>query len=401
VSAPSLDLLRTRALARRLEAVLNVSDARAAARRTLPKALFEYVDGGAEDELTLARNERAFHDLTFRPRMGLINAEPKLGTTVLGTPVSMPVLTAPCGGMRLVHPDGDMGVARAAAAAGTIPVVPAAAGVSLEEVAARVPAGPRWFQLYRFHDPKLMAGLVERAQAAGYQAMVMTMDTVVPGNREQDRRNGFSYNMRINARSAVRQAPRLARHPAWLSRFVRDGMPFELANIAGPDGQRMALPAMSRMAADSQSPTWDDVEWVRDRFHGPVVVKGILTADDARRAVNAGAVAVIVSNHGGRQLDGAPATIDVLPEIVAAVGPDVAVLLDSGVRRGNDVLKALAQGARAVLIGRAAAWGLAIGGQAGVERMLDIMRAQILRSMRLMGLTDVCELNAAWVERSR
>lgn len=389
------------AQARRLAGVLNFHDARESARRVLPRSLFEYIDGGAEDELTMLRNEQAFRNLTFRPRMAVMNPDPRLSTTVLGTPVSMPVLTAPCGGMRLVHPDGDIGIARAAAATGTIHVVPAAACFTLEEVAARSAEGPKWFQLYRFHSQRLMTSLVERAWAAGYKALVITVDTVVAGNREKDYRNGFSYNMRLNARNAARRGPRLVGHPAWLYRFVRDGMPFQLANIVGPEGERLALPAMSRMTADSQSPTWADVEWMRNHWGGPIAVKGILTGEDARRAIDAGASAVIVSNHGGRQLDGAPATIDVLPEVVAAVGPNVEVLLDSGVRRGNDVLKALAHGARAVLVGRTAAWGLAIGGQAGVERMLTIMRTEIFRSMRLMGLEDIHDLNPTWLDRPR
>ena len=389
------------AQARRLAGVLNFHDARESARRVLPRSLFEYIDGGAEDELTMSRNEQAFRNLTFRPRMAVMNPDPRLSTTVLGTPVSMPVLTAPCGGMRLVHPDGDIGIARAAAATGTIHVVPAAACFTLEEVAARSAEGPKWFQLYRFHSQRLMTSLVERAWAAGYKALVITVDTVVAGNREKDYRNGFSYNMRLNARNAARRGPRLVGHPAWLYRFVRDGMPFQLANIVGPEGERLALPAMSRMTADSQSPTWADVEWMRNHWGGPIAVKGILTGEDARRAIDAGASAVIVSNHGGRQLDGAPATIDVLPEVVAAVGPNVEVLLDSGVRRGNDVLKALAHGARAVLVGRTAAWGLAIGGQAGVERMLTIMRTEIFRSMRLMGLEDIHDLNPTWLDRPR
>jgi isopentenyl diphosphate isomerase/L-lactate dehydrogenase-like FMN-dependent dehydrogenase len=382
----------------RLARIRNHHDARAVARRVLPRGLFEYVDGGADDEVTLRRNRQAFRDVTFRPRMATRNPAPDLRTTVLGTEVTLPVLTAPCGGMRLVHPSGDLGIARAAAAAGTIHVATSASGYPLEDIAAQ--DGPQWFQLYRFYHQAAMENLVRRAQAAGYRALVVTVDTTVGGNREKDYRNGFSYDLRVNARNALRLGPQLAARPAWLYRFWRDGMPFVLPNTANltKDGKPLLLTDMARTEGESHSPSWEDIAWIRRNWQGPLLIKGLLTAEDARRAADAGADGVIVSNHGGRQLDGAPATLDALPEIVAAVSPATQVLLDSGVCRGTDVLKALALGARAVLIGRHAVWGLAVGGEAGVRHMIEILRGDMVRAMRLMGCRAVTELDRTWID---
>lgn len=383
---------------RRAARLLNHDDARRAAARALPRGIREYVDGGAEDEVTLARNARAFRDTAFAPRMATWADRPELGTTVLGTPVDLPVLTAPCGGMRLVHPDGDIGLATAAARAGTIHVASSAAGFTLEDIAAV--EGPQWFQLYRFSAQRTMEHLVGRAREAGYSALVATVDTAVAGYRERDYRNGFSYSMRVNARNAVKLAPQLMQRPAWLARYLLDGLPFEIPNTAEMtvDGKPMVLTEMTRGGAGSHSPTWTDIDWLRANWRGPLVVKGLLTASDARRAVDAGADAVIVSNHGGRQLDGAPATLQVLPRIVDEIGGEAEVLLDSGIRRGSDVLKALSLGARAVLVGRLPTWGLAAGGTAGVERVLELLRTEMVRTMRLMGCRSVADLDPSWLD---
>jgi isopentenyl diphosphate isomerase/L-lactate dehydrogenase-like FMN-dependent dehydrogenase len=328
--------------------------------------------------------------------MGVWVRAPTLRTTVLGTELSMPVMTAPCGGMRLVHPAGDLAVARGAAAAGTAHVASSASGYPLEEIAAA--AGPQWFQLYRLGTREGMEVLVRRAQAAGYAAIVVTIDTPVPGHRQRDVRNGFTYAIRVNAANATRLAPQLLRRPAWVWRYWRDGMPFDLANSAqmSRDGTPLPLTEMANATAP-QSLTWEDVAWVRANWEGPLVVKGVLGAEDARRAVDAGAEGVLVSNHGGRQLEGAPATIDVLPEVVAAVGHEAEVLLDSGVRRGGDVLKALALGARAVLVGRPYVWGLALGGQRGVEHVLGVLRSEMSRTMQLLGCPSVHDLDDSWL----
>jgi L-lactate dehydrogenase (cytochrome) len=238
---------------------------------------------------------------------------------------------------------------------------------------------------------------VTRAKAAGYKAIVATLDTQVVSKRERDWRNGFSYSMRPNLANVLKLGPQLAPRPFWIARYVRDGMPFQVANTAAMarDGVPMLLSEMGRGA--TSSPTWEEVAWVRDNFDGPVLVKGVLTADDCRRALDLGCDGVVVSNHGGRQLDGVPATIQVLPEIVAAVGDRMEILLDGGVRRGSDVLKALALGAKAVLIGRPYVWGLALGGQDGVAHMLELLRAEMKRSMQLMGCESVHDLDHSWV----
>jgi L-lactate dehydrogenase (cytochrome) len=380
----------------RLARVLNYEDARRFAKRTLPRAVFDYVDGGSEDEVTLRRNTASFSDLRFRPRMGVWVPEPQLSTTLFGQSLSFPVLAAPCGGLRLIHPHADIGVARASASAGTIHIASSASNFSLEEIAESSP-GRHWFQLYRFMGRPGMENLVTRAKAAGYQAIVATVDTQVISHRERDWRNGFSRSMRVNAANAVKLGPQLAPRPFWLARYIRDGMPFQVANTAGMtrDGAPLSLPEMGH--AESNSPTWEDVAWVRQNFEGPVLVKGVLTAEDALRAVELGCDGVVVSNHGGRQLDGAPAAIDVLPEVVAAVGDKIVVLVDGGVRRGADVLKALALGAKAVLVGRAYVWGLALGGQDGVSHMLETLRAEMRRSMQLMGCSSVHDLDHTWL----
>ncbi|GAA2864317.1 alpha-hydroxy acid oxidase [Pseudonocardia halophobica] len=383
---------------RRAARLLDAADAQRAAARALPRGIREYVDGGSEGEVTLRRNARAFEEAAFAPRTATWVDDPDLSTKVLGIPVDLPVLTAPCGGMRLVHPDGDLGLARGAAGAGTIHVASSAAGYTLEDIAAV--DGPQWFQLYRFSSQATMENLVGRAQAAGYSALVATVDTAVAGFRSRDYKNGFSYSMRVNARNAVKLAPQLLPKPAWLTRYLLDGLPFEIPNTAEVtvDGKPMVLTEMTKGGAGSHSPTWSDVEWLRANWHGPLVVKGIITPEDAQRAVAAGADGVIVSNHGGRQLDGSPATLTALPRVVDAVGDQAEVLMDSGIRRGSDVLKALSLGARAVLVGRLPAWGLAAAGTAGVERVLENLRTEMVRTMRLMGCRSVADLDPTWLE---
>lgn len=393
----AVERLAQRVQEQRLTRVLNYSDARQRARRILPKGLFEYIDGGSDDEITLARNRAAFSDVTLKPRMAVRNPDPDLRVKLFDTELSMPILTAPCGGMRLVNPIGDLGVARAASGAGVVHVATSASGYTLEEIAQD--EGPKWFQLYRFYNQSAMENLVHRAQQAGYRAIVITVDTTVGGNREADFRNGFSYKMRVDAKNAVKMAPQMALHPHWIYRYARDGMPFVLPNTAQltRDGKALSLAEMAD-PVESHSPSWEDIARVRAHWSGPMLIKGLVTVDDARRAVGVGADGIIVSNHGGRQLDGVPATMDVLADIVDDVGSDLDVLLDSGIRRGSDVFKALAVGARAVLVGRAAVWGLAIGGQAGVERMLGILRADLIRTMRLAGCTALHDLDRTWVE---
>ncbi|MEO5318180.1 alpha-hydroxy acid oxidase [Arthrobacter sp. CC3] len=376
---------------------MNYDDARDSARRQLPRAIFDYVDGGAEDEVTLRRNVQGFRDLAFEPRGATWVEKPDLRTKLLGLDLSMPILTAPCGGMRLVHPDGDLGIAAAASKAGIAHVATSASGYTLEEIAET--PGPQWFQAYKFASQDAMRSLIGRAKMAGFEGLVATIDTSVSGNREKDFRNGFSYNMSINLSNVFRMAPKMLSRPGWVYRFMRDGMPFVLPNTADltADGKPMELTEMIRTGKESHSPSWEDIAWMRANWDGPLIVKGILSISDARIAASLGVDGIIVSNHGGRQLDGAPASIAVLPQIVEAVGEDVAVILDSGIRRGSDVLKALALGAKAVMVGRLPAWGLAVDGEAGVSHVLEIARTEMVRTMRLLGCSSIQELDPTWL----
>lgn len=374
----------------RLRRVLNYEDARRFARLTLPRGIFDYVDGGAEDEITLRRNTAELQRLQLRPRMGSWVPSPKLSTTVLGEAISFPVLTAPCGGLKLVHPEADIGSARAAAAAGTVDIASSVSGQTLEEIAASTTA-LKWFQLYKLSGRAGMEQLVRRAAAAGYGAIVATLDTPVAAKRERDWRNGFTHSMRVNLATAAEVGPQVSLRPFWLARYIRDGMPFEAANAAD------SMPLAEVSGIESNSPTWEEVAWVCENFDGPVLVKGVLTGEDCRRAAELGCRGVIVSNHGGRQLDGTPTPIEVLPEIVAAVGDRLEVLLDSGIRRGTDVVKALALGARAVLVGRPYVWGLALGGQEGVTHMLELLREELTRTLQLLGCASVEDLDPSWV----
>ncbi|TQJ66280.1 L-lactate dehydrogenase (cytochrome) [Arthrobacter sp. SLBN-100] len=384
---------------RRLATVLNYDDARASAKRQLPAAIFDYVDGGAEDEVTLRRNVQGFRDLAFEPHGATWVEKPDLSTNLLGLELSMPILTAPCGGMRLVHPHGDLGIAAAASKAGIAHVATSASGYTLEEIAET--PGQQWFQAYKFSSQDAMRSLIRRAKAAGFEGLVATIDTSVSGNREKDFRNGFSYNMSINLSNVFRMAPKMISRPGWVYRFMRDGMPFVLPNTADltVDGKPMELTEMIRTGKESHSPSWDDIAWMRANWDGPLIIKGILSTSDARTAVKLGVDGIIVSNHGGRQLDGVPASIAVLPQIVEAVGDDVTVILDSGIRRGSDVLKALALGAKAVMVGRLPAWGLAVDGEAGVSHVLETTRTEMVRTMRLLGCSSIQDLDPSWLSQ--
>ncbi|HEY5026066.1 MAG TPA: alpha-hydroxy acid oxidase [Acidimicrobiales bacterium] len=376
--------------------IYSVGEARRRAARSVPRALFDYIDGGAEDEVTLHQNEQAFRETTFRPRMAVEAGEPRLSISLLGTPLSIPVLLAPCGLVRFMHPEGASAVARAAAVAGTVSVLSTVAGTSLEEFATSAP-GPKWFQLYAPGGPEQTGELVRRAQDAGYAGLVVTLDTPALGHRERDVRHGVTQPFRFTAASAGRLAAQVAMRPRWLAGMARAEM---RARAGSPDntGASGATPS-ARLVAMGASPfSWDDVGAIREQWSGPLAVKGVLSPHDARRAVEVGCDAVIVSNHGGRQLDGAPATFRVLPAIVDALGGSAAVVLDSGIRRGSDVVKAVAAGADAVMIGRAYLYGLAAGGEAGVTRVLEILRTEMVRTMSLMGCPSVAHLDRSWLE---
>jgi L-lactate dehydrogenase (cytochrome) len=359
----------------------SVDDLRRAARDYLPRMVFDFVDGGAEREITLRANLADFEPLRFSPRVLTDVSAVDLGTTLLGEPIALPLAIAPMGLCGLVRPEGELALARAAKAAGIPMVLSTAASHALEAVMDAAP-GNLWFQLYIFRDREFARSLVQRARAAGYRALVVTVDLTRGGKREKDIHNGFTVPPRFTRRTAMD----LLRHPAWLARMAphRRQTLGNLVDWAGRDKNVVALSTFMNTQIDPGI-SWADLEWLRGEWDLPLVVKGILHPDDARQALAAGADAIVVSNHGGRQLDGAPSTISALPRIADAVGSATEIILDSGVRRGADMLKALALGARACMIGKAALYGLGAGGEAGVARVLTILRQEFDVAMALSG----------------
>jgi L-lactate dehydrogenase (cytochrome) len=379
--------------AARLERCRNIAELRELARRSVPRAVFDFVDGAAGDEVTARRNEQDFGHVVLAPRVLSDVSDVTLATTVLGHPVALPLLAAPTGLTGLTHERGELGIARAAHAAGTVSVLSAMASYTIEELARDAP-GPAWFQLYMWRDRGLVRELIARARAAGYLALVVTVDVPLAGGRERDRRNGFGIPPRLTLRSLGEGLMR----PRWSADFVRRPR-MTIANASshggGPEDARSLTEYVSGQF--DRSLTWSDLAWVREAWDGPVVVKGVLRADDAKLAAGAGADAVVVSNHGGRQLDHAPSSISALPPIVDAVAGDVEVYLDGGIRRGVDVVKALALGARACLAGRALVYGLGAGGDAGAARALQLLEEEIRLAMALLGCRSVQQLDRAWL----
>src|SRR5437870_6782528 len=370
--------------------VINVEDLRPLARRRLPRAVFDYLDGGAEAEVTLRENCRAFEEVTFRPRHAVAVANCDLRTRVLGFDISFPALLAPVGYSRLMHPDGEAGAARAAGVAGTGYILSTISGHRVEDVKA-ASAGPVCFQLYMLGGRDASEAVIERARVAGCAALVVTIDTPVAGLREQDYRNGMKELMSGSLWEKMSFLPHVLARPAWIARFWRDGGLSKLPNVIIPGQGPMDLVDVSAALARA-AVTWNDLGWIRSLGPGPLVINGVVTGDDARRAADGGATAVVVSNHGGRQLDGVPASLRALPEVVAAVHGQIEVFMDGGIRRGTDIVKALCLGARAVLCGRAYAYGLAAAGEAGVARALEILRADVERTLKLLGCTSVAAL---------
>ena len=376
-----------------------VSDARRLARRRLPGPVWDYLEGGAGAERTLRANVDAFEQVEFRPRVAASpgTPAPDLTTTVLGTQVSMPLLLSPVGFTRMMDPAGDVAAASAAGAAGTIATLSSLSGHTIAEVGAAA-TGPAWFQLYLLGGRPGAEQLVDRAQKAGYRALVVTVDTPVPGNRERDLRHGLSPPLRLDRRTITKMAPRVLPHPRWLVDAARDHFQLDLVNASSLVLDGKALSAADALFHWIASPArWEDFAWLREQWDGPMAAKGLLTADDARRAVDAGVDAVIVSNHGGRQLDAVAPSIAALIEVVAAVGDHVEVLVDGGVRRGADVVKAVALGAKAAMAGRAWAYGLAAGGRPGIDRVLTLLRQDIDRTMRLVGAATVADIDRTLV----
>ena len=376
--------------------VLNIADLRRLAERRLPRIVFDYIDGGADAEITLRENCRAFEALTFRPRCAVATPAPDLQTTVLGTTLSLPFLLAPVGSTRMFYPRGEAAAARAAGAAGTAYILSTLSGTRMEEVRA-ASSGPVWYQVYLVGGRDVATAMIERVKAEGFSALVVTIDTPVAGMRERDLRNGTKELLR-GGLSMLPYLPQLLARPRWLAAFLADGGLMKFPNIVLPGGP-MAYADVGT-ALEQSAVRWDDFRWIRELWKGPLVVKGVQTADDARRAVDAGADGLVVSNHGGRQLDGVAPTLRVLPEVVAAVSGQIEILVDGGIRRGSDVVKALCLGARAVLIGRAYAYGLGAAGEAGVSRAIEILRADMVRTLALLGCASVAALDCSYVDVS-
>jgi L-lactate dehydrogenase (cytochrome) len=375
---------------------VNINDLRTLAKRRLPRAVFDYIDGGADAEYTLAENCRAFERLTLRPRCAVAIPECDLRTTVLGTSHALPFILAPLGSSRLFYPRAEEVAARAAGQAGTAYTLSTFSGCLLEDV-QRASSGPVWYQLYLAGGRDVSTATIQRARKAGYGALVVTIDTAVAGMRERDVRNGIAE---LLTRKPLRIAPYVSQflvRPRWLAHFFRDGGLMTFPNVVLPNGP-MRYADVGKALQESMA-TWRDLRWIRDAWGGPIVVKGIHTAEDARRAAAEGADAIVVSNHGGRQLDGVRASIAVLPEVVDAVGGRIEVLMDGGIRRGSDIVKALCLGARAVLIGRAYAYGLGAAGGAGVARAIEILHADLVRTLKLLGCPSVADLDPSYLDR--
>jgi L-lactate dehydrogenase (cytochrome)/glycolate oxidase len=369
----------------------SVAEAQRRARKRLPKSVYSALVAGSERGWTIHDNLAAFAELGFAPHAAGQPAVRDLTTTVMGQPISMPVLISPTG-VQAVHPDGEVAVARAAAARGTAMGLSSFASKPVEEVVAANPQ--TFFQIYWVGSREQIAQRLERARKAGAVGVIATLDWSFSIGRDW---GSPHIPERITVREALRFAPEALTHPRWLAAFVRSG---GIPDLTVPNMQDAGLPAPTFFGAYGQwmqtpPPSWDDVAWLRETWGGPFMLKGVTRVDDARRAADAGVTAISVSNHGGNNLDGTPATIRVLPAIAEAVGDRIEVLLDGGVRRGGDVVKALALGARAVMIGRAYLWGLAANGQAGVENVLDLLRMGIDSALLGLGKTSVHELSPA------
>ena len=383
------------AVERALSRAANVGDLRRIARRRLPRGVFDYVDGAAEDELTMARNAAAFRDLEFRPRVLRNVAEIDTSTTLLGKPLAFPLVLAPTGFTRMVEPQGELAVARSAARA-DLPYTLSTMGTrSIEEVAA-VSDGSKWFQVYVWRDRGLVKDMIQRAAAAGYEAIMVTVDTAVLGNRERDVRRGFSLPPKIGLDTIIDGLL----HFGWTWSFLR-AEPIAFANVIGESVEGGSDPVSLADFVNTQfdaSLSWDDIAWFRSVWNGPIVLKGVQTVEDARLAADAGVQAVVLSNHGGRQLDGAPPPLELVAPVVEAVGDRIEVLCDGGVRRGSDIVKAVALGARACLIGRAYLYALGAGGERGVDHLLTQLRDGFRRTMALTGTTGVADLTPDLVQ---
>jgi L-lactate dehydrogenase (cytochrome) len=373
-----------RGVERRLAACLSVDDLEDAARRRVPPAVWDYVHAGSEGEIALHRNRAAFDRVELRPTAFGQVGEPDLTTSILGRPAAAPIVLAPTGYTRLSHHTGERAVAAAAAGAGLPYALSTYATTSIADVAGAAPGGRHWFQLYLMKDRGVSKQHLAEAAAQGFEAAVLTIDTAVTGLKRKDLRNGFAIPPQLTGRTLLG----LARHPGWVGNILTTE-PLRFATF--PQGSPYGRWGMAnQLREQALRPT--DIGWIKEQWPAPVIVKGVQSVSDARAAVDAGADAVVVSNHGGRQLDRAPVPLELLPQVVDAVGREAEVYLDSGVRSGGDIAAALGLGATAVLIGRAYLYGLMVGGQRGVEHTLQLLASELRRAMCLLGTPTVAEL---------
>ena len=374
---------------RRLSRAASVADLRAIARRRLPGGVFDYIDGGAEDELSLRRNVAAFRRAELVPRVLRDVSGIDLSATLLGRQLPMPLVVAPTGFTRIASPGGELDVSRAAARAGLPYTLSTMATRSIEEVAA-VSRGPKWLQVYVWRDRGLVKELLSRAAQAGYEAIAITVDTAVLGRRERDVRRGFTMPPQLGPGTLIDGLL----HPGWTWAFAR-AEPITFSNVSGSsapaDGRAVNLAEYTNAQFDPAL-SWRDLDWFRAEWGGPIVLKGIQSVADARLAADAGIDAIALSNHGGRQLDGSPAILELVPPVADAVGDRIEIICDGGVRRGSDIVKAVALGARACMAGRAFLYGLGAGGERGVDKVVALLEADMRRTMALTGYRQVSDL---------
>ena len=375
--------------------VVNVSDLRDLAKKRLPKMVFGYIDSGADREQTLAQNCSAYNEILFRPRCAVATPSVELKISVLDQTFELPFLLGPVGSSRMFYPKGEVVAAREAGKAGTGYTLSTLSGCRLEDV-KQATSCPAWYQLYLLGGRDVALKTIARAKAAGFSAIVLTIDTPVSGLRELDVRNGTKELLSQNPLTMLPFLPQMLAKPCWLTQWFSDGGLMNFPNVQlddGPMGYTEIGPALEQSVV-----TWDDLKWIREAWGGKLIIKGVHIGDDARKAIDLGVDAVVVSNHGARQLDSVAPTIRVLPEIINAVNGEIDVLLDGGIRRGSDVVKAFCLGAKGVLIGRAYAYGLAAGGGPGVARAIEILKTDVVRTMKLLGCDSVLNLDRSYVQ---
>ncbi|VXB43319.1 (S)-mandelate dehydrogenase [Burkholderia sp. 8Y] len=376
----------------------SIEELRAMAQRRVPNFCFEYVEGGAEEEATLQRNRSVFADIAFQPRSLVDVSTRDISIDLFGRRSAAPFMIGPTGFSGLLSREGDIALASAAAAAGIPFILSNASTVPLERVVATA-GGRVWMQVYMYRTRDFVAKLAERAKHAQVEALVVTTDSAIYGKREWDLRN-YARPLKLDLRNTLD----VIAHPRWMRDVLwPNGMP-KFANLGDllPPGQDSVRGAASALAKElDPSLSWDDIRWLRDRWPGRLIIKGLIHPEDAARAVSVGADGIVLSNHGGRQLDGSVAALEVLPEVVAEVNGRLAVLLDGGFRRGSDIVKAMGLGADAVLLGRATTWGLAAGGRAGVDRAIEILKTEVDRVIGLLGCKSIAELDTRYLQWTR